>query len=268
MGITLQDSLDDFIVYLQAQNIESLDTEQHIALFAEYLLHYSDLFQEGWVDDEGELDEWELNLHQQMEQLLQEEDGVDESLDLGNLPLDEIDVDHLSDFLGWFLLREPNMDSLQMGAAIETMQHWLQFVYQQKWMDDVQYDALFSTMSTLAPESIRVVKAARLLFHFVRMGGCGSPRLRGERFERFIEGHARVVHIGDKSLQLAFDNSDDSLDEVMVPNEILEFLQVGDVIDIELGLRGNSWTIVDIGPVYPRYIYMSAESVDMENKFI
>jgi len=44
-----------------------------------------------------------------------------------------------------------------------------------------------------------------------------------------------------------------------LPAPILALIEVGDVFDVEMGLRGDSWVMVDIGPVYPRCVYVDVE---------
>jgi len=44
-----------------------------------------------------------------------------------------------------------------------------------------------------------------------------------------------------------------------LPGVILKMIEPGDVFDIEMGLRGDSWVMVDVGPVYPRSVYVEVE---------
>jgi len=95
-------------------DVSSEQVEECIELFSEYLLHFSDLFQESEEYEEGSMDEWEAALESYVEHLF---DGDTEHVpDLGSMPLDVLDAEHLRDFLGWFLLRIPGMDSLEVEA--------------------------------------------------------------------------------------------------------------------------------------------------------
>jgi hypothetical protein len=38
------------------------------------------------------------------------------------------------------------------------------------------------------------------------------------------------------------------------------------VLDVELGSRGGTWMIVDIGPVYPGEIYVDADEFEIPEK--
>jgi len=93
----------------------------------------------------------------------------------------------------------------------------------------------------------------------VRSGTGVPPRLRGLRFSHFVEGHGRVVDIADGGLHFTFDNQGEKVGPVLLPRPMLDMVEAGDVFDVELGLRGDSWVMVDIGPVYPRCVYVEVE---------
>jgi len=113
---------------------------------------------------------------------------------------------------------------------------------------------------------MRASQAARLLFHYVRLGGGVSPRNRGKRFEQFVEGHARVSKLEKGSIHLCFDNKQLEIGPVSLPEEIVRHLKCSDVLGIELGSRGGVWMIVDIGPVYPNEVYVDADEFEIPEK--
>jgi len=104
-----------------------------------------------------------------------------------------------------------------------------------------------------------VARLSRVLFHFVRSGGGVSPRMRSKRFSRFVEGHGRVVSIKENEIVFDFDNMQEKIGPVALPKVILDMIEESDVFDVELGLRGDAWVIVDIGPVYPASVYVEVE---------
>jgi len=110
MNTPVQEAMDQFM--LEAATIEekSSSLERCMEMFAEYLLHYSDLFQEDEAWDEGEMDEWEEALGQYVENLF--EGDSDAAVELGTLPLSLLEPEHFRDFLGWFVLREPGITSI------------------------------------------------------------------------------------------------------------------------------------------------------------
>lgn len=231
--------------------------EQCMEMLAQYLIHYSGLFQDVELADEADFAEWEEALERHMADLL--EGDVEPASDLGVLPLDALDPEHLRDFLGWFVVRETsNAELVQTFSNV--LQAWVKFIYQQRWIDHNSYRGFIEVISEIAPDAIRVARLSRVLFHFVRSGGGISPRLRGKRFSRFVEGHGRVISIDSHSVTFGFDDMGEQVGPVMLPQVILEMIGESDVFDVELGLRDDSWVIVDIGPVYPATVYVEVEA--------
>lgn len=263
-AIALQDTMDQFIL-TRKQTESDEHVETCFELLAEYLLHYSDLFQEEYEEPDAEqLAAWEESLEEYVDQMINgDHEGA---VELGSLPVDYFDPEHLRDFIGWFLLREPGIDSLELIAFGDILRDWLQFIHRKGWISDERHVLFTAVFKEMMPDAIRAVKAARLLLHYVRLGRGISPRMRGKRFSRFVEGHARVESLRKKQINLRFDNLDESIGPVMLPEEITKHLQLGDVLDIELGLREKHWVIVDIGPVYPFDIYMEADAYDIPEK--
>ncbi|ATX82464.1 hypothetical protein Ga0123462_1606 [Mariprofundus ferrinatatus] len=225
-------------------------------MLSQYLIHYSDLFQDTEFSDEADFAEWEEGLEQHMADLL--EGDVEPSSDLGMLPLDALDPEHLRDFLGWFAVRESSNAEL-IQAFANVLQAWIKFIYQRGWFSHDEYRTFHEELAEVAPDAVRVARLSRVLFHFVRTGGGVSPRLRGKRFSRFVEGHGRIVEVNSKSIVFDFDNMNEKIGPVLLPQVILEMIEEGDVFDVELGLRDDSWVIVDVGPVYPASVYVEVE---------
>ncbi len=230
--------------------------EQCMDALTAYLLHYSDLFDDQEPPDEGEYADWEENLEAHMTELLQGD--VESAGDLGQLPLSALDPEHLRDFLAWFLLRETG-DAELIRQQSETLQAWVAFVREQGWWKQSEYLVFAEMLAEVAPAAMRVVRLSQVLFHFVRSGTGVPPRLRGQRFSRFVEGHGRVAAISDSAISLSFDNQGEQFGPLPLPRPLLEMIEIGDVFDVELGLRGECWVMVDIGPVYPRCVYVEVE---------
>lgn len=269
MSISLQESFDSFLLDLQNRVDSDQDmithAEQTFLFFSEYLIYYSDLFQAEEFEDDAEPEDWEASLENFINQLTQHEYETVPSLE--GLPLDRIDGDYLRDFIAWHLLREPSVNSLVLQAYAETLLDWLLYVHHKRWLDDDTYEYCSDCIVDTLPDAKRAVMAAHLLLYHIRMGGGISPRLRGTRFNKFKEGHARVAELKKKEMWLSFDSAPDGLiGPVKLPATILQQLRLGDVIDIELGKRGKDWTIVDIGPVYPALVYVAAEEMDLPEK--
>ncbi|MDX8405746.1 MAG: hypothetical protein R8K50_06285 [Mariprofundus sp.] len=256
---TVQTAIDDFMRF--ADTVEKADAltapDQCLEMFSQYLIHYSDLFNEMEEDDDtSAFAEWEQGLDEHMSGLL--EGDVESVGHLGNLPLDALDAEHMRDFLGWFVLRETS-DGELLQAYADTLRAWVDYVYARKWWPHDVYHAFVAVLDDVAPEAVRVARLSRVLFHFIRAGGGVPPRMRGLRFSRFVEGHAQVSSLGDEGVLFSFHHQQETIGPVLLPAPILAMIAIGDVFDLELGLRGELWVIVDVGPVYPSCVYVEVE---------
>jgi len=257
---TLQESMDIFIRDLtsnhQADNHFVLYAEECLEALAQYLVHFSDLFKDQDMSDDADYAEWEQGLEEHMAKLL---DGDVEPVgDLGALPLDKLDPEHLRDFLGWFVLRETS-DAEVLHAYAKALIAWVAFIYARSWWSQVEYSGFAEILADVGPAAERTARVSQVLYHFVRSGTGVSPRLRKQRFSRFVEGHGRVAAIEKGFLRFNFENHGKDIGPVVLPQVVLDLIELGDVFDIELGLRGDSWVMVDVGPVYPRCVYVEVE---------
>lgn len=260
----VQEAMDQFLLEASSANDSDSATERCMEMFAEYLLHYSDLYQEDEVVDVEELQEWEEALGQYVENLF---DGdAEQAVELGSLPVSRLEPEHFRDFLGWFVLREPGVSSLEVESQAELLLRWVKFLHDRHWVKSESYILFLESIEETKDEAMRAAQAARLLFHYVRLGGGVSPRHRGKRFDKFVEGHARISELGEKSFSLQFDNKKMEIGPVALPEEISRHLKSGDVLDIELGCRAETWLIVDIGPVYPSEVYVDADEFEVPEK--
>jgi len=255
---TVQAAIDDFMRY--ADTVEKSDTQaspdQCLEMLSQYLVHYSDLFDETEPEEEmGDFAEWEEGLDDHMSALL--EGDVEAVGHLGNLPLESLDPEHLRDFLGWFVLRETS-DGELLQAYADTLRAWVDFIFARGWFKHDAYIGFIGVLEEVTPEAVRVARVSKVLFHFIRSGGGVPPRMRGKQFSRFVEGHAQVSAVTDCSLQFSFHHQDEQIGPVLLPAPILAMIAVGDVFDLELGLR-DAWVIVDVGPVYPSCVYVEVE---------
>lgn len=258
--IPLQESMDR---YVQAGQSGSGDAGACMEALAYYLLHYSDMYQDQEPEEVAEMAEWEEPLEQQMIGFL--EGDTDPVPDLGATALEMLDAEHIRDFIGWFILRE-TCDARVIESYAESLRSWFDFIREQGWWSDEEYLLFCSMIEEVVPQAVRAAKAASVLFHFVRQGGGVPSHLRGKAFSRFCEGHARLVDIRDGSLWFRFDNHDSNIGPVILPEVIREKLAVGDVFDVELGLRDDTWLIVDVGPIYPDCVYVEAEEYQDPHK--
>jgi len=253
----LQEAMDAFIRQSDSQTSEQvLRYEQCMEALTLYLIHYSDLFDDQEFPDEGEYAEWEENLDAHMNDLLQGD--IEPSGDLGQLQLKSLDPEHLRDFLGWFLLRESG-DAERIRIEADSLKAWIDYIFSRGWWDPAEYLGFSEILAEVTPAALRTARLSQVLFHFVRCGAGVSPRLRGLRFSRFVEGHGRVSEITDGGLFFTFDNQGEQVGPVLLPRPILDMVETGDVFDVEMGLRGDSWAMVDIGPVYPGCVYVEVE---------
>lgn len=259
----IQDAIDQFI---QSQN-ETLAREstRTLELLCDYIAHFSDL--SAGMDEPEQLDsqEWEEPLEALMDELLNGD--TDPVSHLGTLNINRLDSEHFRDFLAWFLLREPGINSLQLLTHMDVLLQWLNFLQTRTILSKETVSEHSALINSCGEDAIRVCKAAHILLHFVRLGSGMSPRNREKRFTAFIEGHARIESL-DSGLHLGFDNQERKIGPVLIPEAILALLQPGDVLDIELGQRDNQWLIVDTGPIYPACTYVEADLFETPEKVI
>jgi len=264
--LLLQDAMDRFVRVRRSKDAKQGKlAEACMESMADYLLHYSDLFQDDLNEmDEAPLADWEQALDAHMGELM---DGdVDSGAELYGLKLKQLEPEHLRDFFGWHLLREMSGDAAAIEEYVLETHQWLAFLSEKGKISHSKHFEFMAVLNELGPECERVAKAARLLFHFVRLGSGISPRLRGQRFSRFVEGHARIATIEAHQIFLSFDNQEECIGPVPLALEITNLLKPGDVLDVELGLRSDVWMIVDIGPVYPASVYVEAEAFEPLSK--
>ncbi len=255
----LQNALDRFVRAEMANDAgRGRIAEECMEHLADYLLHYSDLFQDDLLEaDESPLADWEQALDAHMGELM--EGDVEAMVELHGLELDQLEPGHMRDFFGWHLLREMSGDATVIEEYVRVMRQWLKFLAGKGKISHERFLEFMVVLNELAPECERAARAARLLFHFVRLGSGISPRLRGKRFSRFVEGHARIAKVERNRIHLSFDSQEARIGPVSLTREIAGLLKPGDVLDVELGLRADVWLMVDIGPVYPASVYVEAE---------
>jgi hypothetical protein len=258
----LQDAVDGFV---RTQHLHSSDrgqiVEECMERLAHYLVVYSDLFDEEAADaDDWQLDEWEEQLDSHMNELM---DGdIEPPLTVYDLKLEQLETSHIREFFGWYLPRELGGDVTSVSEFAAVMRDWWQFLLSTGRIDKAQYLDFLSVLSEIEPDAVRVVKAAHLLFHYVRLAHGLPEHARDSGFSSFVEGHARIGKVGRDGIWLHFDSQPGRIGPVPVSREIADLLQVGDVLDVELGQRGGVWIMVDIGPIYPASIYVEAEQFD------
>ncbi|MFC1536528.1 hypothetical protein ACFL48_01780 [Pseudomonadota bacterium] len=264
--MAVQEAMDQFVTSRSDKPSMPFSAERCMEMFAEYLLHYSDLYQDGEMVDEDELQEWEAALGEYVENLFESDGESEQAAELGSLPVSMLEPEHFRDFIGWALLREAGITSLEVEGYADVLINWIAYLHKRHWLSSERNITFLEAVQEIKDESMRASQAARLLFHYVRLGGGVSPRNRGKRFEQFIEGHARIYGLEKKSISLRFDNKNLEIGPVALPEEIARHLKCGDVLDIELGSRGGTWLIVDIGPVYPSEVYVDADEFEIPEK--
>jgi len=263
---TVQMAIDDFMRY--ADTVEKSDAlteaDQCLEMLSQYLVHYSDLFDEREYEEEPvNFSDWEEGLDDHMSGLLQGD--VESAGHLGNLLLESLDPEHIRDFLGWFVLRETS-DGELLKAYADTLRAWVEFIFARGWWKHDAYLGFIGVLDEVTPEAVRVARVSRVLFYFIRSGSGVPPRMRGQRFSRFVEGHGQVSTLDNNSLQFSFHHQDELIGPIVLPAPIVEMIELGDVFDLELGLRGDAWVIVDVGPVYPSCVYVEVEEYEGLNK--
>jgi len=262
----LQDAVDGF---MRTENAYSTErghaAEACMEHLSHYLVAYSDLFDEEVMEsDETQLDDWEMQLDSHMSELM---DGdIEPSLSVYDLKLEQLEASHIREFFGWYLPRElgGNVGGVVEFAAV--MRDWWGFLSKTGRIENAQHIDFLSSLAEIEPDAVRVVKAAHLLFHYVRLAHGLPEHARVSGFSRFAEGHARIGEIDGTQIWLHFDSQQERIGPVVLSPEIIGLLHVGDVFDVELGQRGGVWIMVDIGPIYPASVYVEAEEFEQPSK--
>ncbi|HXH64867.1 MAG TPA: hypothetical protein VNH42_05095 [Mariprofundaceae bacterium] len=256
--MTVQEAIDQFdTASIAADRAHGQEVERCLDAFAAYLLHFSDLFHDDEHLDEGAMEEWEESLGAYMEQLF--EGDVEPSQDLGALTLSQLDPEHVHDFLAWFILRETEGDQETVEVCGRVMREWVEYLAGRGWIDTADKIGFLDSIRDAVEMGQRVAKAARLLLRFVRMGSGMPESVRTVPFSDFIEGHAQVHRIDQASVTLRFEEDGPLVGPIALPEEIIALLREGDVMDVEVGRRGEIWQMVDIGPVYPASVHVEPE---------
>lgn len=249
--------MDAFIRTTTDHPDSGVRVEQCMEAFTAYLLHCSDLFDDQEQADDGEYAEWEQQLEAHMSELLQGD--LESTGNLGSLPLSALDAEHLRDFIGWFLLRESG-DAELIQAASNALRDWIEFLHARGWIayaESVHFDDI---LDQITPAAVRTAKLSHVLFHFVRSAAGMPAQLRGVPFSDFVEGNGRVISNETGGICLAFDNREAAVGPLQLPEPIRQLVEIGDVFDVEAGLRAECWVMVDIGPIYPQSIYIETEA--------
>ncbi|MDQ6951901.1 MAG: hypothetical protein Q9M15_00040 [Mariprofundaceae bacterium] len=267
--IKVQDAMDQFLDSLckhEHEAFQQQDVEACFEMLAEFLVYYSNLFPDQEEPEDISLDDWEEALEGYVEKLF--EGDMERTPDLGGLSLMTLDAEYFRDFLGWYVLREPSASSVMVKTFSKVLQAWALFMRQHNFLNDVQKTELCAVLDEVAISAGDAATAAHLLLYYVRLGAGVAPRLRGKRFDAFVEGHARIerLDMNQNTVFLGFDNQDAPVVPIVLPLEIMNYLHPGDVLDVEMGQRGGQWIMVDIGPVYPSCIYMEADELKVPDK--
>ena len=256
--MTVQDAIDQFdTTSMAGDKAHGQEVERCLDAFAAYLLHFSDLFHDEEDMDEERMEEWEESLGAYMEQLF--EGDVEPPQDLGSLTLDQLDPEHVHDFLAWFILRETDGDQEAVQVCGAVMREWISYLAGRGWIDTAGKASFLESIAEAVEAGQRVAKAARLLLRFVRMGSGMSEQVRSLPFSDFVEGHARLHAIEGHAITLRFAEDGPLIGPITLPQEIVALLREGDVMDVEVGQRGEIWQMVDIGPVYPASVHVEPE---------
>lgn len=231
--------------------------------FARYLVDYSDLFPEREPYEMPPPAEWEEELRPQWEEA--EEEDYPALLDLGALELAAITPEHIKEFFGWYLMREGASAEVVRDYA-RILKRWLAFLAHEGAIAPAVRVAWLDAIAEVAPEAERCARASLILADWARHGGGMPTQLRGQRFEDFCEGNARLVRLIGDQAWFSYEDEWGEVGPVRLPKAAAKLLREGDVVDAEFGLRGGAWWLVDVGAVYPRGVYVEVEELDGSGK--
>lgn len=260
----LQDAMERFVREVESRSStdEGIGAESCLEALARYLADYSDIGPSRFRLEDAPPSDWEEQLAEQMERLL--EGDIEPAIDLGRIEVKQCSPNHLREFLGWFLIREYMADAHSIGNCGRILDQWICYLAKSGWISKRDAAEHRRVVRETANDAVRVAKAAHLLFHRTRMGLGVKGRSIGQAFDRFMEGHARLKRVDSSQIMLAFDNHSEVYGPIEVGHEIASLLREGDVLDVELARCSGRWYVVDIGPIYPSLVHLDADVIDPE----
>ncbi|MDQ6950055.1 MAG: hypothetical protein Q9M26_00145 [Mariprofundales bacterium] len=262
MPATVQQSMERFIHHRYHTDRET----GHMAdacmnLLSDYLQFWSGLFQQDGLEMAEELSsdtaDWERELDAKMAQWM--DDDTAPVNDLGSLTIDQMDEEHLREFIGWYLLKDMALDSHQVRELLDTLGGWISFSRRNHALEPKQADAFSSILEQTLPETVRAATAANALQQMVQSGQFRAPpatdrcTLRG-----FVAGMARL-RPAQGSYLLTFDDNEIASIPITLPQVLHPLLREGDVLHIYLASYGDQrYRLVDSGPLFPASTWVEA----------
>jgi len=248
-GLTLFDLFEEFLDSLD--DGERRQAERWINLFKSYLATYGGIAveEEEWAEEEGE--DWPAP-----EPDLEDEDEGDAAAPWLFVPVDRLGADHVADFLGWYLVQYVVLTTAEAGEAVAWVGRVLESFHRAVGNTSGRRKDFDDLLQSLANDLPRVVQAKEVLTHAVQSGTMLPPFVRGRRVEGFQAGYFTVVEVGERGV--LFDEVDrgTQLGPLPLPQYLKDLLRIGDTLNLELGLRGGVWSLLEVGHIYPPCIFI------------
>ncbi len=273
MPVTVQQSLERFVHQRYDSNRQSgREAEACANLLADYLQMWSGLLSHEWREGEEDApEEWERELDAKMEQMLGG-DATPSQADLGSLALDQLDEEHLREFVGWYLLKDLALDSPSLRGVLEMLRQWIDFAYRQRGLGRTLHRRFVETFEECAPEAERAVVAAHALQRLVLSGALYARSAQdSSMIECLLSATARVgvARCGDPCTHwLSVDEVEADRLPVTLPEALHPYIRSGDVVQVSLAQHADgAIRLVESGAIFPASTWVDAMMMEQFNPF-
>jgi len=271
MSVTVQQAMDRFVHHRYHTDRESgRMADACMNLLSDYLQFWSGLFEMdgmGMADAPAiEVADWERDLDDKMAQWMQ--DDTSPVNDLGALTIDQMDEEHLREFVGWYLLKDMALDSNQLRELIEALMAWVDFSQRNHTLEVEQASRFTAILEKSMPESVRAATAGNALQKVVQSGCFSAPNgvEKRPKLLGFMAGMARIApcdvdaqQAGQATHWLSFDDPEIAAVPVNIPLPLHALLHEGDVLHVYLASYDDqSYRLVDSGPLFPASTWVEA----------
>ncbi|RMH52713.1 MAG: hypothetical protein D6682_01300 [Zetaproteobacteria bacterium] len=264
MAVTVQQSLERFVHQHYDRNRQAGHRAEHcVSLLIDYLQGWSGLLPPEWGGgEEGSQQEWERELDAQMERMLGDADRSPPA-DLGALTIDQLDEEHLREFIGWYLLKDMALDGRGIRNVLEMLRQWIDFAYRQRGLDRDRYHRFVAAFEECAPEGERAVVAAHALQRLVTSGAL--PVVGGRARSPVVSLLAVAARLGIAeegggcTHWMRVDDVDAESLPLILPPALHPYLREGDVVQVTLArLADGGVRLVESGALFPASSWVDA----------
>jgi hypothetical protein len=206
--------------------------------------------------------EYENVLNLFIESLCSDSSSVVQGKDGG--PLLAANWDHyyggaVDNFLSWWFPRKVfGADALHRKAP-GILRKWIKWCYEQGYFEKERYEDFMDALPKSKGSEVKRLQKAGDLLYRLHTPDPGAwlrgevdkvvPISQGTRPVELEEGYMKILRFEGNSAYLQSEEGE-KRGPVMLSEELVKLLRVGDVINVEIGRFGKYWRILESGNVY------------------